>query len=62
VNSADDLINPPELDVMEREIKRVANGRSVVVPLSSATRGHGTHTIADVWKSYLAELLTVSAR
>src|SRR5215510_4474110 len=62
VNSADDLINPPELGILEREMKRVPRGRSVVVPLTPATRGHGTHTIATVWKSYLEELLTVSQR
>lgn len=57
VNSADDLINPPELGILEREIKRVAKGRAVVVPFSPETRGHGTHTIAAVWKQYLEELL-----
>ena len=62
VNSGDDLINPPELGILEREIKRIPRGRSVVVPLTPATRGHGTHTIATVWKSYLEELLTVSQR
>ena len=62
VNSADDLINPPELGILEREIKRVSRGRAVVVPQSPETRGHGTHTIAKVWKAYLQELLTASAR
>lgn len=62
VNSADDLINPPELGILEREISRVPNGRAVVVPLSPATRGHGTHTVAAVWKKYLEELLARSAR
>ena len=51
---------PPELGVLEREIKRVKNGRAVVVPLSSETRGHGTHTLAKVWENYLAELLDES--
>ena len=60
VNSADDLINPPELGILEREIKRVKNGKAVVVPMSADTRGHGTHTIAKVWKSYLEELLRAS--
>jgi homoserine O-acetyltransferase/O-succinyltransferase len=60
VNSADDLINPPELGILEREIKRVSNGRAVVVAASPQTRGHGTHTIAVVWKRYLEELLAVS--
>src|SRR5207244_11321424 len=61
VNSADDLVNPPELGILEREIKRVPRGRAVVVPMSPETRGHGTHTIALVWKTYLEELLTRSA-
>jgi len=62
VNSADDLINPPELGILEREVKRVPSGRAVIVPLSPDTRGHGTHTIAAVWKSYLEELLRQSSR
>jgi len=61
VNSADDLINPPELGILEREIKRVASGKAVVVPLSPQTTGHGTHTIAKVWKQYLDALLKESA-
>lgn len=60
VNSADDLINPPELGILEREIKRVKNGKAVVVPMSAETRGHGTHTLAKVWKQYLEELLHAS--
>ena len=60
VNSADDLINPPELHILEREIKRVTGGKAVVVPMSNETRGHGTHTVAKVWKPYLAELLKES--
>jgi homoserine O-acetyltransferase len=61
VNSADDQINPPELGIAEREIKKVKNGRFVLLPITEQTRGHGTHTIAAVWKQYLAELLTESA-
>jgi homoserine O-acetyltransferase/O-succinyltransferase len=60
VNSADDLINPPELHILEREIKRVKRGKAVVVPMSNETRGHGTHTVAKVWKQYLADLLKES--
>jgi homoserine O-acetyltransferase len=62
INSADDLINPPELGILEREITRVPKGRAVVIPFSSDTRGHGTHTIATVWKTYLEELLKLTAR
>jgi homoserine O-acetyltransferase len=60
VNSADDLINPPELGILEREIKRVPKGTAVIIPLSDRTRGHGTHTLAALWKDQLAELLKKS--
>ena len=62
VNSADDFINPPELGIAEREVKRLKNGRFVLIPISDQTRGHGTHTSAAVWQEYLAELLKESAR
>ena len=58
INSADDQVNPPELGVMEKEIKRVKNGRFVLLPITDETRGHGTHTIASIWQKYLAELLS----
>jgi homoserine O-acetyltransferase len=61
INSADDFINPPELGIAEREIKKVKNGRFVLLPISDETRGHGTHTRAVVWKQYLAELLEKTA-
>ena len=57
INSADDLVNPPELQILEREIKRVPKGRAVTIPLSDNTAGHGTHTLAAVWTQYLVELL-----
>jgi homoserine O-acetyltransferase len=62
VNSADDIINPPELGILEKEIKRVPNGRAIVIPLSDRTTGHGTHTQAALWKEYLMELLTRSQK
>lgn len=62
VNSADDLINPPELGILEREVNRVPHGKAVVLPTSDATRGHGTHTLATVWKHLLEELLASSAK
>jgi homoserine O-acetyltransferase/O-succinyltransferase len=62
INSADDLINPPEVRILEREIRRVAKGRAVIIPFSPDTRGHGTHTIATVWKTHLEELLEMSGR
>jgi homoserine O-acetyltransferase len=62
VNSADDLVNPPELGILEHEIKRVPRGKAVVIPLGDKTAGHGTHTLAAVWQNYLAELLAESAK
>jgi homoserine O-acetyltransferase len=61
LNSADDFINPPELGIAEREIKRVKNGRFVLLPISAETHGHGTHTWAAVWQQYLKELLDSSS-
>lgn len=62
INSADDQVNPPELGIIEREIKRVRRGRFVLIPISDQTRGHGTHTLAAIWKQYLAKLLEESKR
>jgi homoserine O-acetyltransferase len=62
INSADDLINPPELGILEREIKRVPHGRTVVIPFSDKTRGHGSHTLASLWKDELVKLLKDSAK
>ncbi len=62
INSADDQINPPELHIVEREIGKVKYGRFVLLPITSATRGHGTHTLAAIWHGYLRELLAASAR
>jgi len=57
VNSADDFINPPELGIAEREIRRVKGAKFVLIPVSENTHGHGTHTWAALWKEHLAELL-----
>jgi homoserine O-acetyltransferase/O-succinyltransferase len=62
INSADDLVNPPELEILEREIKRVAHGRAVVIPTSDKTRGHGSHTLAVLWKAELMKLLKDSEK
>jgi homoserine O-acetyltransferase len=62
INFEDDLINPPELGVLEREVRRVKRGRAVVIPRGENTRGHGTHTIAAVWKDHLRALLAETER
>jgi homoserine O-acetyltransferase len=60
VNSGDDFVNPPELGIAEREIKRVKKGSFILLPASEQTHGHGTHTWAQVWQQYLAQLLESS--
>lgn len=62
INSADDFINPPELGIAEREIKRVPHGKFVLIPISDQTHGHGTHTWAAVWQEYLKALLQETAK
>jgi homoserine O-acetyltransferase/O-succinyltransferase len=57
INSADDQVNPPELGILDREIKRVKRGRYILIPISDQTSGHGTHSNPAIWGKYLAELL-----
>jgi homoserine O-acetyltransferase len=57
INFADDLINPPELGILEREIRRVKKGQAIVIPTSKETVGHGTHTKAAVWKMHLESFM-----
>jgi homoserine O-acetyltransferase/O-succinyltransferase len=62
VNSADDLVNPPELKILESAIPRVPHGRAIVIPYSERTRGHGSHSVAALWKDELLALLRTSER
>jgi homoserine O-acetyltransferase len=64
INSADDFINPPELGIAQREAMRMPHARFILIPATTQTRGHGTHTAAKFWKADLAKLLAipVSAR
>lgn len=62
VNSADDFINPPELAIAEREIKRVKHSKFILIPASEATHGHGTHTWAVFWQKDLKALLDATAK
>jgi homoserine O-acetyltransferase len=57
MNSADDFINPPELGIAEKMAKQMPNARFILLPITDATRGHGTHTQAAIWKDYLSELM-----
>jgi homoserine O-acetyltransferase len=57
INSADDLINPPELGLMEKLMPRVAKGTYVLLPITPETRGHGTHSWPVLWQSYFTQWL-----
>jgi homoserine O-acetyltransferase/O-succinyltransferase len=62
INSADDLVNPPELGLMEGLIARVPHGKYVLLPITNETRGHGTHSLPAIWKGYLSEFLAALER
>lgn len=57
INSADDFINPPELGIAEKTVTQMPHAKFILIPISDATRGHGTHTQAAVWKDYLIDFL-----
>lgn len=57
INFADDMINPPELGILEKLIARVPRGRAVLIPATAETRGHGTHSLPSVWKQHLERFL-----
>ncbi len=62
INSADDFINPPELGLAQQQIKQIPKGQFILLPITDATRGHGTHTVAAIWKDYLIELMKRSEK
>lgn len=62
INAADDERNPPELGVLDREIKRVRNGRILLIPASERTTGHGTTGNARFYRDDLEGLLRQSPR
>ena len=57
INSADDFVNPPELGIAQKMVTRMPHAKFILIPISDATHGHGTHTVAAVWKDYLVEFL-----
>ncbi len=62
INSADDFINPPELGIAQEQVKQMPKAKFILLPITDDTRGHGTHTVAKLWKGYLPQLLTESNR
>jgi homoserine O-acetyltransferase len=57
INAADDERNPPETGIMERELKRVKNGKLFLIPASESTAGHGTTGSAKHYAQALREFL-----
>ena len=57
INTADDVINPPELQLIEKGIKRIKDAKLYVLSTTFGTRGHGTHSMPAIWQGWLAELL-----
>ncbi len=62
INSADDFINPPELGIAQKLVTHMPHAQFILIPISEATRGHGTHTEAAVWKDYLIAFLQQTAK
>jgi homoserine O-acetyltransferase len=62
INSADDERNPPETGIMDRAMKRLANGSYYLIPASDQTAGHGTTGQARWYKAQLALFLTAAPR
>jgi homoserine O-acetyltransferase/O-succinyltransferase len=62
INSADDFINPPELGIAEKLVTQMPHAKFILIPISDATRGHGTHTVAAIWKQYLIDFLAQSEK
>ena len=57
INPQEDFWNPAELGIAEQEIKKVKNGKFVLLPFSDDSRGHYTFFQAKVWQSHLAEFM-----
>jgi homoserine O-acetyltransferase len=62
INSADDERNPPETGIMEREIKRLKNGRLYLIPASEDTLGHITTFFAKFYSKELGEFLAAAPK
>jgi homoserine O-acetyltransferase len=62
INSADDFINPPELGLAQQQVKLMPHARFILLPITDQTRGHGTHTVAAIWKPYLIQLMAESEK
>ena len=57
INSADDQVNPPELKIVDTAILKIPKSKFILLPITSATRGHGTHSLPAIWGNYLVDFL-----
>ncbi|MDP4006240.1 alpha/beta fold hydrolase [Methylobacterium sp. NEAU K] len=57
INFADDMLNPPELEVMHDAVERIPGAQFVLVPASADTRGHQSLRFASLWKAHLSRFL-----
>jgi homoserine O-acetyltransferase len=62
INAADDERNPSETGLMQDAIKRLKNGRLILIPPSVETRGHSTTGMARFYKRELQEFLAAAPR
>jgi len=62
INAADDERNPPETGLMERELKRVKNGKLHLIPASEQTSGHGTTAQAKFYIEPLRQLMQTAPK
>jgi homoserine O-acetyltransferase len=61
INSADDQVNPPELGLAESLTAKIAHAKFVMLPITTQTRGHGTHSLPTVWGGHLRDFLATLA-
>lgn len=61
ITFADDELNPIELGVVEREIKKIKNGRYVIMPATPTSAGHRGQVQAERWKDHVAKFMSVLA-
>lgn len=58
INSADDFVNPPELNNVEPYVAKLKNAKFVMLPITDQTRGHGTHSLPAIWGRLFADFLS----
>ncbi|MBA2937218.1 alpha/beta fold hydrolase [Paenibacillus sp. CGMCC 1.16610] len=57
LNFSDDEFNPEELHVLERLVPKIKNGRYVVQPGTSISRGHLTMAQPELWAQHVAAFM-----